>query len=274
MLSKMSLVKMCIVFLLVFIAFQTVSVAETPKKEQLVFLYSDVGLTSACSYYQLPHPKNYDQFKTLGSNKIKEVYGELRDLRIEILVNESYEVSVPDYGELFANSTCDTGWVLDENDTYTCERIYANTTYKETKKCLNLYSINATNDTCEYNYTGVVGYHNETRYIGVWKPFTKYDFKIDEQEWKANKNKYRMAKATHNYLDQNIYNNLNGKFVNVRICGSYKPEKTPNGWEFPLTTYQVLLEKNTRNILGGTLLGVTGNQSIFQTRQGIWQITK
>ena len=72
------------------------------KNFNLVLLKSDVSIGKACSYYRLYYNENLifllNDIKTLKVSKIKEVHGFLRKLWIDVKINESYNVSVPEYG--------------------------------------------------------------------------------------------------------------------------------------------------------------------------------
>ena len=94
------------------------------------------------------------------------------DLKLEdilILKNVTYNVTVLDYG--YSNITCyDSNtstygsWIYDTSRSrYVCN-VTLGSGY-----CQNLYSVNFTNDTCEY-YT-VVGSHTETRWKWSYEPF-------------------------------------------------------------------------------------------------------
>jgi len=141
-----------IIFTFFFIVFSLLLTGYSSSKKETYLIHErdTISLTHACSYYKLYLPnQNFGQFKqaldTLDISKIKEVYGRLHNLSIEILANESYEVRVPIYGNISANSTCNTSWKIfnETKGTWYCEKFYEefNETWNETRRCLNLSSI-------------------------------------------------------------------------------------------------------------------------------------
>ena len=96
--------------------------------------------------------------------KWKFLYGKLKDYKFQILVNESYNVSVPIYGNC-------TGYFELPNATN-----YSGLTCKD----LNGWQYNSTH--CAYNYNCIVDYKNETKEREVWKDFDYFGFKFEKNK--------------------------------------------------------------------------------------------
>jgi hypothetical protein len=201
-----------------FVYFFSLSLASNPR--ELIFERSEVDLTHACSYYLVYSKDIKNAIKTINISSIKEVYGNLKTLRIEVLVNESYNETVPIYGELFANLTCSlknasSSWECYNN---TCNCSILNIS----QSCLNLYSVNYPNDTCEYNYTGIIGYRNETKYRETWKLLKEYD--VGEKIGIG-----RKIKVKKELFEDNLHKKGEDLYE-LRFCGEYDFTRTPNGW--------------------------------------------
>jgi hypothetical protein len=196
-----------LVFLILFssISFKKV---EAPTSQILQLIKNDVSLTYACSYYKIDF-SNFDfnklgaysnfstQLMSLNITNIKEVYGKLNDIDIEILMNKSYEVNVSDYGTCYQD-------ILINDTNFTCPLTCSsnNTTY-----CLNC------------SYPCIIGYHLEKRYEDVYDWFIKKDF--ISKNYSINLNL--------SFLD--LFNDVKvKKYLEFRICGHYNFTRTPDGW--------------------------------------------
>ncbi len=166
------------------------------SSEGLKFLYSDISLTHACSYYEIYSKDIKKDLKTFDISKIKEIYGKLKEISIEVLLNESYNVSIPIYGTCYQ--------LVEINSTnQTCEEIgclYYNSSY------------------CNCSYSCIIDYKNETRYRNVWRTYKKYS--VDKGELKLKEEK-EFDKEKFPKVDD---------WYQVRVCGNYDFEYTPNGW--------------------------------------------
>jgi hypothetical protein len=96
----------------------TSSKASSNRRDfSLILVSNNVDFSGACTEYRLDFSSfdfnsadSLGRFislvSTLNVSRIKEVHGNLKNIRIELMVNETYNVSVPVYGELFSNITC------------------------------------------------------------------------------------------------------------------------------------------------------------------------
>jgi len=90
-----------------------IHISLAKKLYDVKFINSTVGLTHACSYYEIYSNNIKRDILYFDVTSAKEVKGKLKDIRVEVLVNESYQVRVPDYG------TCYQDIQKSENMTYT-----------------------------------------------------------------------------------------------------------------------------------------------------------
>ena len=128
---------------------------ESVKSEgsKLTHIKDEISLTHACSYYRLYYSGSltdwmYD-ITTIQTHNIKEVYGKLKDLTIEWLVNESNNISVPDHGTCYMLREINT-----TNQSLACKDIGCEPTEKP--------------NVCNCSYSCIIGYHNETIYSWHW----------------------------------------------------------------------------------------------------------
>ena len=177
--------------------------ATSTSSNKLELVKNDVSLTHACSYYKLYYSGSllnwmYD-IATIQTHDVRQVYGNLTDLTIEWLVNESYNVSVADYGTCYflreinkTNLTCSDIGCLDYNKTH-----------------------------CNCSYTCIKGYHNETRYKQTWYPVWYGDYiKKEFEQYASELNKHGSM----------MFKEVESKgYINLRWCGNYKFEQLPNG---------------------------------------------
>jgi len=75
--------------------------------------------------------------------------------------NVTYNITVPEFEPCLRNLTINGTWEYNASDGY-YYGYDGNTTY--VMNCTSIYSINQTNDTCEYNSTCLVGSHEEERW--------------------------------------------------------------------------------------------------------------
>jgi len=189
----------------IFLFFVFNSTQTTATMQDLELVKSDVGLTHACSYYRLKYSGSLLQWMydiaTIQTHDVKEVYGDLKDLTIEWLVNESYIVSIPDYG------TCHILAEMNRTD----------------RTCSDMGCVDYNKTHCNCSYSCVLGYHDETRYRQVWYPIWHGDYK---------KNKFKQYAEELNKHGSNMFKECESKgYINLRWCGNYKPERIYNkGW--------------------------------------------
>ena len=203
--------------------FSLLLIPKVNAKPTLELVKNYVSLTHACSYYKLRFEVNglTEEFRrlvfstklsTLKVSKVKQVFGKLNDITLELKINVTYEVQIPDY---------ETVWELRElnitNTTnMTCESI----------GCLPTEKPNV----CNCSFNKLVGYHNETRWKWEWIPILKafyYRKYLD----------YTRPDDVKIYSD-NLLKHLIELFelfkksneIEFRICGNYEFERTPNGW--------------------------------------------
>ena len=219
--SRSWLVWIVLVGLLLVLASDLSLSADSPNKfDWISYNRSEVGFSHACSYYALTNAGDgvlpSGKINSLRINEWVLVHGNVSNERWEWERNVSYVVQVPDYGMVWANSSCNTSWYFN-GSTFLCERLFFN----ESRDCVNLYSLNSTNDTCEFNYTGIISHHPETRYKLVWMEFNPSDFNPSDIILQS------------------------GESQNVRVCADISREITDRGWtievdhipEFGVFTY-------------------------------------
>jgi len=223
------------IFIISLVLMFTSSKASSNRRDfSLILVSNNVDFSGACTEYRLDFSSfdfnSADSFgfiglvKTLNVSRIKEVHGNLKNIRIELMINETYNVSVPVYGELFSNITCryenETtnqtiygSWELVNGSEYSCSLLNI------TMNCLEVYSVNFTNDTCLYNYTGVVGYRDEERWR--WNYVT-----LLERSKKGGERVKNLGSIGGKIFEQV----RNSKYLGFRICGNYSLERTEKGW--------------------------------------------
>jgi len=217
-------------FVLALIPFLTKSQSGDPAVG-LRLIKNDVSLTHACSYYEIdlgalreeysksPYTFFYDLY-TLNISRIKEVAGKLKDVRIEIEANETYKVNVTDYAPCLMNYTVNGTFVFNETDGRYWH-VFENYSYPA--DCVNVYSVNKTNDTCEYNTTCVSGWHFEKKWRNVWVPIWKWN-RVRSERWRV-----RLGEFSR-YLLPTLQKIHREKVLRIRVCGNYQFERTDNGW--------------------------------------------
>jgi len=216
-------------FLMLLIGILTIPnvLAQYPLK----LVSNNVDLTHACSVYELnltqltqnlqnnwlKYYYMFNYLKTLNISKVKIVHGKLNSLELYVAVNSTYTVKKPEYGTAYANITCNTTWKKIDGE-YFCEVNVTNETSGFYENCSNIYSVNTTNDTCEYSYYGVVGYKNVTKWKWKWIKFlTKKgkDVTIDIS-----------VEDLYNLVTQTFKT----KYIRFKVCGDYQPVLTKKGW--------------------------------------------
>jgi len=114
---------------------------------------------------------NLNRAVKVNVSAIFPAYDGLEPGTIYVLDNVTYNVTVPDYGylnDICVDNTTYGSWVYNDNySSYVCS--VGNIT--KYQSCVNLYTVNYENDTCEY--IGVTGYHEEERWKYDWKPLDR-----------------------------------------------------------------------------------------------------
>jgi len=218
---KFGLKNYCL-FGIIFI-FSLLLIPKVNAKTTLELVKNDVSLTHACSYYKLRFEVSglTEEFRrlafstklsTLKVSKVKQIFGKLNDITLELKINVTYEVQIPDY---------ETVWELRElnitNTTnMTCESI----------GCLPTEKPNI----CNCSFNKLVGYHNETRWKWKWIPILKafYYRKYLDYARPDDVKIYSDNLLKHLIELYKLFKKSNE--IEFRICGNYKFERTPNGW--------------------------------------------
>jgi len=135
-------------------------------------------------------------------------------------VNETYEVNVTDYSPCLKNYTINGTFVFNESDGKYWA-VFDNSSYPV--ECVNVYSVNRTNDTCEFRTECPSGWHLEERWRKAWVPI--WDWKVRRGE----KGKHNFAKL-FKHIDKTVKKIDEESVLRFRICGNYEFSKTVNGW--------------------------------------------
>lgn len=201
--------------------FVSMHLVKSQTKPTLELIKNDVSLTHACSYYRLNYQpsgltnqlKMIDLSTKLATLKISsamDVYGTLKNVKIELKINKIYQVKVPDYITKYK--------IEPINQTNT-----TNLTLPPTCTQINQSYINC-------SYVVQAGYHNETRYKWEWVPIFTGSWNKKYKVYKApDKFTLHTDKIANNMPE--IFNTLvKGNSIEFRVCGDYEPELTPEGW--------------------------------------------
>ena len=202
--SRIFLISMFILLILLIPSFSS----SSGEKKYIVLVANNVSLTHACSYYKIYSKDIKKDLKTFEISKVKEVVGKLKEIWIDVLTNESYEIEVPDYGNCTGYIPLENLTIVNlTNSSQTCED-FGYSTYNKTH--------------CSYTYRCILGYHTEERYRKVWKTYKKYGVEKEEIKMKEEKDfeKEKFPKVEDWY--------------DVRVCGVYDFEKGLSGWEVAL----------------------------------------
>jgi len=187
-----------IVFLAVFIVFGILMIAQTAQAKTLIFDRSEIGFSTACSYYKISEPQSFGEFTlslhTLRIDGYTENAGTFNKNPSwkdwEWKLKTSYTVDVPEYGTCYNDVIINNG---------TCADIGCGTIEP---------------DKCNCSYACQIGSHQEERERFIWI-----------QNNPANLNDYK---------DELYSQAIETGYTEVRFCSDFTREKTSKGWEISI----------------------------------------
>ena len=205
---------------MIIFAFLLFSIPKASAEPTLELIKNDVSLTHACSYYKLrldDHTLKNEagllaKLLTLKVSKVKQVFGKLNDISLEIKTNVTYQVQVPDY---------EKAWELVElSNATTCENAGCFPTEEE--------------GICNCSFNKLVGYHPETRWKWEWIPIFKGFYKRKHLDYKKPDREIFDKDKLTKHIPSLFKLAKEKKEIEFRICGNYQFERTSNGWSISI----------------------------------------